>query len=300
MRVRQARADDHADIAAFTEGTWPDREAEDYIPDVFPEWVDTDGPDQHTAVVEVETEEEEGSGDERRVVAVCQAKLLAGDEGWLQGIRVDPTHRGAGHGAALVEYLFEWLRERDARVARNLVFDWNPAGMGQSRAVGFEVRAGCRFLRLEAAERAVDVEVNHDPGRAWHCWSHSDARTALSGLALADGEPWAFTELTRERVEAASPLAILDGGTRAMAVRLDTRDPDHREGRVADYAAAAWEPGAGEDLFDAVRADAARAGADEARVCAPATPRHTADAGAARVSFDQGGLVFATELYRRS
>jgi GNAT superfamily N-acetyltransferase len=298
MRVRQARADDHADVAGFTEGTWPDREAEDYIPDVFPEWVDTDGPDQHTAVVEVEGKGGRGIGGSR-VVAVCQAKLLAADEGWLQGIRVDPDHRGAGHGAALVEYLFEWLRERGARVARNLVFDWNPAGMGQSRAVGFEVRAGCRFLRVEAAERAVDSEVSHDPGRAWHCWSHSDARTALSGLALADGEPWAFTELTRERVEAASPLVLLDGGTRAATVRLDTRDPDHQEGRVADYAAAAWEPGAGGALFDAVRADAARAGADEARVCAPATPRHTASAGAARVSFDQGGLVFEAELYRR-
>jgi GNAT superfamily N-acetyltransferase len=299
MRVRQARTDDHADVAAFTEGTWPDREAEDYIPDVFPEWVDTDGPDQHTAVVEVEGKGGGGIGG-GRVVAVCQAKLLAEDEGWLQGIRVDPEHRGAGHGAALVEYLFEWLRERDARVARNLVFDWNPAGMGQSRAVGFGVRADCRFLRLEAAERAVDVEVSHDPGRAWHCWSHSDARTALSGLALADDEPWAFTELTRERVEAASPLVLLDGGTRAATVRLDTRDPDHRDGAVADYAAAAWEPGAGGALFDAVRADAARAGADEARVCAPATPRHVASAGAARAAFDQGGLVFEAELYRRS
>ncbi len=292
--ARQARTDDHADIAAFTQGTWPDREAEDYIPDVFEEWVETDGPDQHTAVVEVEVE----GGDESRAVAVCQARLLAADEGWLQGIRVDPDHRGAGHGATLVEYLFEWLGGQGARVARNLVFDWNPAGMGQSRAVGFEVRAGCRFLRLEAAERAVDVEVSHDPGRAWHCWSHSDARTALSGLALADEEPWAFTELTRERVAAASPLVLLGDGrrTRATAVRLDTRDPDHREGVVADYAAAAWDPGAGGTLLDTVRADAARAGADEARVCAPATPRHVASAGAARVSFDQGGLVFATEL----
>ena len=298
MRVRQGRADDHDAVAAFTRETWPDRDAEDYLPDVFPEWVATDGPDQHTAVVEAEGggEDDEGSGDERRAVAVCQAKLLAADEGWLQGIRVDPDHRGAGHGARLVEYLFDWLRDRGARVARNLVFDWNPAGMGQSRSVGFEVRAGCRFLRLEAGERALDLEVGTDPGRAWHCWTRSDARNTLSGLALADGEPWALTELTRDRVARAGPLVLLDGGPRAMAVRLDTRDPDHREGVVADYAAAAWEPGAGGVLFDAVRADAARAGADEARVCAPGTPRHTADAGAARVSFDQSGLVFAADL----
>ncbi|MFT4949426.1 MAG: GNAT superfamily N-acetyltransferase [Natronomonas sp.] len=290
--VRQARADDHADVAGFTEGTWPDREAEDYVPDVFEEWVATDGPGQHTAVVEV------ADGASTRVVAVCQASLLADDEGWLQGIRVDPDHRGAGHGAALVEHLFEWLGGQGARVARNLVFDWNSAGMGQSRAVGFEVSAGCRFLRLAAAEQGVGVEVSHDPGRAWHCWSHSDARTALSGLALADEESWAFTELTRERVAAASPLALLGDGrrARATAVRLGTRDPDHHEGVVADYAAAAWEPGAGATLFDAVRADAARAGADEARVCAPATPRHVASAGAARASLDQGGLVFATDL----
>ncbi len=290
--VRQARADDHADVAGFTEGTWPDREAEDYVPDVFETWVATDGPGQHTAVVEV------ADGASTRVVAVCQASLLADDEGWLQGIRVDPDHRGAGHGAALVEYLLEWLDGQGARVARNLVFDWNSAGMGQSLAVGFEVSAGCRFLRLAAAERGVGVEVSHDPGRAWHCWSHSDARTALSGLALADEESWAFTELTRERVAAASPLVLPGDGrrTRATAVRLGTRDPDHREGVVADYAAAAWEPGAGGTLLDTVRADAARAGADEARVCAPATPRHVASAGAARASLDQGGLVFATDI----
>jgi GNAT superfamily N-acetyltransferase len=286
MSVRQARADDHDDIVAFTEGTWPDRDAEDYLPEVFPDWVDSDGPTQHTAVVEVDG----------RAVAVCQAKLLAADEGWLQGIRVDPDHRGAGHGGALVEHLFDWLRGQGARLARNLVFDWNPAGMGQSRSVGFEVRAGCRFLRLDAADRSVDFEVGHDPGRAWHCWTRSDARTALSGLALADGEPWAVTELTRERVAAAEPLVLSDGGARAMAVRLDVRDPDHREGTVTDYAAAAWAPGAGAALFDAVRADAARAGADEARLCTPATPRHTADAGAARANFDQGGLVFGTDL----
>jgi GNAT superfamily N-acetyltransferase len=288
--VRQARADDHDDVAAFARGTWPDREATDYVPEVFPEWVATDGPRQHTAVVEAEG----------RVVACCQARLLGTDEGWLQGIRVDPDHRGAGHGTALGEYLVDWCRESGARVARNLVFDWNPAGMGQSRAAGFEAVADPRFVRVDADGDAADTgEWLRATGPAWHYWTASDARTALAGLALDPDQAWAFSELTREDLDAARPLALVDDGVRAMTVRTGTRDPDYRDPVVADYAATAWEPGAGTALFDAVRADAAAAGAGEARVVVAGTPRHVAGAGAARGGFDQGGLVFARDLSRR-
>ena len=53
--VRQARDDDYDDVVAFAEEVWADRpDTADYIPDVFRSWVDSDGPDQRTVVVDVD------------------------------------------------------------------------------------------------------------------------------------------------------------------------------------------------------------------------------------------------------
>ena len=48
--VRRASSADYDAVVAFTRETWRDRDVGDYLPDVFLEWVDADGPDQYTAV----------------------------------------------------------------------------------------------------------------------------------------------------------------------------------------------------------------------------------------------------------
>jgi hypothetical protein len=53
--VRQARPRNHDAVAAFTRDTRSDRDFEDYVPGVFPEWVDG-SPDGYTVVTEVEDE----------------------------------------------------------------------------------------------------------------------------------------------------------------------------------------------------------------------------------------------------
>jgi GNAT superfamily N-acetyltransferase len=288
MRVRQARPADADRVAAFAADTWPEREADDYVPEAFPEWVASDGPDQHTAVVTVDGE----------AVACGQATLLTDTEGWCQGLRVAPDHRGAGHGQALTEYLLRWCGERVA-TARSLVFDWNPQGMGVASRAGFEPAAVVRFVRVEAGGEGADLEVSDDPARAWAHWTASDARTAMAGTGLDREEAWALRELHPESFEAGRALALADGERRAATVRIGTRDSEYRGTTVADYAAVAWEPGLAEPLFDAVRADAARAGAREARVCVPGTARHVAGAARARATFGEGCLLFAAALSRR-
>ena len=269
MPVRQARATDHDAVAAFTADTWADREVGDYIPDVFPEWVASDGKDQHTVVATVDG----------TPVGICQARLLADDEAWLQGMRVDPDHRGDGHGKAVVTDLFSWCRERDATVARSLVFGWNGAGMGQARAVGFNPVTACRFVEL-------------DPD--------SDARAHLSGLARADSQAWALTELTRARLDGLAAdgraFALVDGGLRGMSVRVATRERDDQT--VAEYAVAAWaDAGAARDVLAAIRADAAACDADAARVLVADTPRFISDAASTRCRLsDTTEYIFAADL----
>ena len=292
--IRQARADDHDDVAAYTQDTWSDHDVGDYIPDVFPAWVEGDGPTQRTAVAEVDG----------RVVGICQGVLLTAEEAWLQGMRVAPAHRGSDHGRALTTHLMDWAAEQGATVARNMVFDWNPAGMGQSRAIGFRAATSCRWAQPAPAGDGPapndDFETVEDVAAAWRFWTHSDARTALNGLALDPDEAWALAELDRERLETIADrervLAVRAGETRGVAARIGTRERDGQT--IADYAVGAWaDADAARALFAALRSDAAAVGADATRVCIPDTPQFVSDAALARVGLgDDAVFILSADL----
>lgn len=335
-RLRRAEPGDAKAVAAITADTWSDRSVDDYLADAFPAWVRTDGPDQRTAVVTV-------GG---TVVAVCQGAMLTDDEAWLQGLRVHPDYRREGHGEALVGHLLDWCRDRGGTVARAMVFPWNAAGMGQVRAAGFDPVASCRWVRPEPAATGADpsgsVEGADDrpdgePGAprvlrtvddlptAYRFWTHSDARTALSGLALDAERTWAVAELDRRRLRDLAAdgrvFAIVgtgrgggvgdaddaaEGGETAgslrgvcaMTARIALADRDGE--RVADYAVGAWRSGAAAPLFDAIRADAADCGADGTRVLIPDAPRYVSDAAVAGAAPGDGAVfVFAADLSRR-
>jgi GNAT superfamily N-acetyltransferase len=292
--VRQARAEDREDVVAFTEQVWADRpDTVDYVPDVFTDWVESDGPDQRTVVAEVDG----------AAAGLCQALVLTDHEAWFQGMRVDSDHRGEGFGLAMVEHCFEWARERGATVGRNMVFSWNDAGLGQSVAAGFEPDTAFRFAHPEPrADADPAVPVTPDPAAAWSYWTASDARGSLSGLALDPDQTWALSELTRERLhrlaDEATVFAVKGDGTTGMACRTGTRPDTSADGTLAEYAVGAWDDRrSAEALFDAIRADAAALGVDGTRVLIPETPRHVAEAAAARADLaDWPDFVLSADL----
>ena len=290
--VRDARPADRAAVEAMTASTWPDQSVGDYLPAVFESWATSDDPDERCLVAVVDG----------TVVGVCHARLLTDDEGWLEGIRVHPDHRGAGHGSALTTALLDWCRDRGATVARNLVFAWNEAGMGQSRALGFAPVTTCRVATPAPATVDGPVGVVDDVQAAWRFWTDSDARTHLGGLAADPGHSWALAELTRSRLESVAEtgrvLAYVDGGVRGMVARTRTVEDagDHAaDGDIdtlAVYAVVAWaDEDAARALFDAVRADAAAVGADATRVWLPETARALTDAAAAGAPLGDDALV---------
>ncbi|MFC7248313.1 GNAT family N-acetyltransferase [Halomicroarcula sp. GCM10025324] len=283
VRVRQARHDDAADVAAFTADVWPDREMVDYIPDVFDRWVDSDGPAQRTVVAEAA----DGS-----VVGLCQGILLSDHEAWLQGMRMDPDHRGGGHGLAMVEDLFDWARDNGATVARNMVFSWNDAGLGQSVAAGFEPTCEFRWAHPEPRDADPSMTVESDPAAAWSYWTRSDARTALSGLALDAERSWALSELTPASLDRLADeravFAVKGNGTRGMACRVRTTQDSTSDEPLAEYAVGAWaDADAAAALFDAIRTDAAAIGVGATRVLIPETPRHVAEAAFVRAGISE-------------
>jgi len=299
--VRPATADDYGDVVAFTEGTWADRGRSDYIPRIYHDWIE--GPDggdrQRTLVGTVD-------GD---VAGIAQAVLLSDHEAWCQGMRVAPEFRGERVGEAVTHALFDWARERGAAVARNMVFSWNVAGLGHSRAMGFAPATEFRWAHPEPDPAAEpSAAVTDDPDAAWAYWTASDARDHLRGLALSMDETWATRELTRGLLRRAAAetavFAVGDGGTRGMAYRVRDYERENEDGeleRRAEYGVGAWaDADACRDVLAAVRRDAADLGADRVRVLVPETPRHVSDVAATRTPVsDEPDFVLAADLTDR-
>lgn len=298
LTVRQARPDDEAAVAAFTEDTWSDRDVSDYIPRVFAEWVETDGVDQRTFVLDVNDGED--------IAGICQAVMLTDHEGWLQGMRMNPAYRGQGRSKALPNAGLRWCHDQGATVARVMVFSWNIAGLGQAQSVGFEPETEFRFAEPEPDPNAEpELPIGDDPTAAWSFWTTAAAREDLRGLVMDDEESWALSALTRDQLIAAAAddrlLTVRDGGVAGMAYRDRTFERSTEGGETetwAMYGVAAWEtPAAAEALYRAIQRDAAAVGVDRARVLIPESVRWIADTARARVPVaDEPDFVLAADL----
>jgi len=296
LELREARPEDHEAVAAITEETWPDREGEDYVARVYPEWIE--GTERETFVLDAGTD----------LAGIAQCVLLSGYEAWCQGMRMNPEYRGMGVSKRLSYALFDWARDRGATVARNMVFSWNAAGLGQSRSVGFEPVTEFRWATPEPDPDAEpDLEVRADPTLAWHAWAESDGSSLLRGLALDTDESWALSRLTPADLDRAAEetavFAVLDDGVAGMAhrVRVSEREGDDGTERTAIYGAGVWESvDTARALFAAIARDAAEVGADATRVLIPESCRHVSDAAYARAGVsDEPDFVLGADLTRR-
>ncbi|MFC7071231.1 GNAT family N-acetyltransferase [Halobaculum lipolyticum] len=295
--IRQARESDVEPVVDFTRDTWGDRHG-DYLPDVFGDMVGTDGPTQHTLVIDVD------DGDD--VAGVLQCVLLSETEAWAQAMRVNPDYRGYGLSPALSRAAFRWARDSGAVVCRNMVYSWNVAGLGQSRSVGFDPATEFRWLQPEPnADADPALDVTADPDAAWAFWTASDAREHLRGLALDAGESWACSELTRADLADAADrdglFVVTDGGTRAVSALAYTHDREDDDGETTTlgvYHVAAWADTAALDaLTDAVARDAADRGVDATRILIPEGARWVSDAAATRTPVsDEPDFVMAADL----
>lgn len=287
IEIRRATHDDYDAVVGFTSEIWADRGG-DYIPEIYHDWLEADdetGKKTFLATVGGEA------------VGIVQAVMLTADEAWFQGIRVAADYRGRGVSHRLNEACFEWARQHGATVARVMIFSWNTVSIGAARASGYEPITEFRFAHPDPDPAAEGPQsVSSAPTAAWRYWTHSDARTHLSGLGLAPETSWAVRELTRadfERFADETAVFAVEGeaGLAGAAYRLRTfeRDVEDESGDSrtetwAEYGVAAWDDAAAaRSLFAAIARDAAACGADETRVLLPETARSISDAAYAGV-----------------
>lgn len=321
MDIRRARPEDYEAVVSFTEDTWPDREARDYIPRVYPDWIAGDDGAQRTFVADAG--DESGGVPSENVAGIVQGVLLSEHEAWAQGMRIHPGHRGRGLSTVLNDAVFEWAARRGAVVCRTMVFSWNVAGLGGARAAGFDPAAEFRWAHPDPSPEpdsagspgedepsAVGVDVVSDPDAAWNYWRGSDGRDALRGLTLDLDESWAVSELTLADLRRAAEETALfatrrgsghSGSTRGLAYRVRDYERETDGGtteRWAEYGLGAWaDVDSARALFGALARDAAGLGADRTRVLVPETPRHVTDVAVTRTELDEEpDFVFEADL----
>lgn len=291
VTVRPARLADADDVVAFTQDTWADRDADDYLPDVFEEWVETDDGGQRTFVATLDD----------RAVGVLQLVLLSPDEAWCQGMRVHPDFRGQGISRDLTHAGWDWAADKGAAVARNMVFGWNAGALRAAQSVGFEPTCAFRWAHQPPEDTGAPTESDpYGAGPAWQYWQESRARASLAGLAIDPDQTWALSLLRRETLGRAADdgrlLTVGDGRLAGFAVRNRTFDRD--DDPWVEYSVAAWrDRPTAEALLAAIGRDAAAVGAVETRVPVPETARglgHAAAAGA-RLA-DTADIVFSADL----
>ncbi|WP_254535438.1 GNAT family N-acetyltransferase [Halomarina litorea] len=299
IEVRPVRPEDKEAVVDFTSETWADRGGSDYIPHVFDDWIANDGDGQMTFVLDAG----------RDVAGICQGVLLSEDEAWAQGMRVNPDYRGRGVSLDLSHAVFDWAAGEGATVCRNMVFSWNIAGLGQSRATGFAPETEFRWAHPDPDPNAdPNLPVTNDPTAAWRFWTDSPAREHLAGLGLDMDESWALSEVTRDRLHRAADeqrtFAVHDEGVRGMAYRTRMYERLNEDGDPttwAEYGAAGWsDVEVARSLFAAIAADAAACDAEKTRVLIPETVWHVSDVAYTRTDIsDEPDFVLAADLTDR-
>jgi len=252
--IREATAADIPAIAAWTTDTF---DWGDYVPDDLPVWL-------RDPSIGVFVYDEGGIP-----IALGKAQMLSPTEAWLSSARVHPEHRGRRIAGAVGEALMSWARQRDGRIARLIVEDWNDSAISQverggmrrvvdltwcHRAVSTKAAApgGNGGRRAPAALRARQGR-SADAEPAFAAWSVGSLCRSARGLFCSS---WAARRLTAEDLaEAARQNGFWEVGSGWITGE-----------RIGQRFSISWIETSPEEAADALRAVvdlAAGSGADE-------------------------------------
>ncbi len=168
LEIRPAQAADKEAVAAFCARIW---DGQDYLPQVWDGWWNDRQGVLLTALLDGVP------------VGVVRAAFPNPEEAWLEGMRVDPQHHGAGIATNLFVALIEEVRRRGARAARLMTVGTNYPVHRMCAHLGFARVAHVRqrFRRLE--EGAVPSAA-----RPLRLDEVALAQALLSGHGLVPGQ----------------------------------------------------------------------------------------------------------------
>ncbi|HEV7129506.1 MAG TPA: GNAT family N-acetyltransferase, partial [Ktedonobacterales bacterium] len=216
IEVRPARPDDRTAVFAFCARTWGDDG--DYIPYVWDQWlVDTNGV---LLVAQLDGQP----------VGLTHMDMVTADEGWIEGVRVDPSWRRQGIGRVLISRSLAAAHERGAAVVRMLTDSDNTASQQLFAKFGFErVAMFAHYvagaLTEASAEPLPDGFTLRTPGpadleRVWAFLEASNLAPLNGGLLLQGWRAQALTTEVLERRLAAGEVWTLEGWGAIQALAI--------------------------------------------------------------------------------
>ncbi len=122
---RPVHPKDKARILAFTFNTWGDNE-DDYIKDVFDEWV-ADRRGEFTAAVI-----------DGKVVGIAKLTDMGDDEWWFEGLRIDPAYRRLGIASEFNRYHVDLAKRLGGKIVRYMTGDANVGSQTIGARAGFQ------------------------------------------------------------------------------------------------------------------------------------------------------------------
>ena len=196
IQLRPARSSDTPIVREFLRTVWA---GEDYVPDVWDEWLRS----QDGLLIVAEFED--------RPAGLGRLRDLGRGEWWMEGLRVDPELQGLGIASSLHEYLLERWLETHGSVVR--------LGTHARRKA---VHHLCERTGFQQIARLGDIyaEAHHAQHRFLPVTGTSPLRGLTPdtlGLASVNGErlmdlDWAWASLRMERIEQAASSSIWSWG----------------------------------------------------------------------------------------
>lgn len=217
--IRRAEPQDKDAVLAFCKETWEDG---DYIHYVFDRWVS----DKSRALLTAQL----GGVP----VGIASFVKLDNTQGWLEGLRVDPKHRGKGIASALNSELAAVIEQSGVTKVRFATHGKNEPVHKMAADMGF--LCACTF---RAVQRAA-AEQRDSPLRTLSQTSLPFLEESLSGSPLFEasgelyGHNWGWRELTPERLShhlARGEILAL-GGSQDPEAWAIVAPPDEEEGLI--------------------------------------------------------------------
>lgn len=216
--VRAAQAADGPAIEAISAQIW---EGRDYIPDVWEDWLAD--PDGQFSVAELEG----------HVVGYGKLTRLADDEWWMEGLRVDPAHRGEGVARQLQAHQVELAHRIGRGALRLATHSENYPVHHMAARDGFCHVAVYRPYRADTLPAADPPPLRRlteaDLPAAWVLVQDSPRLRAASGLYE---DSWRWKNLTQAelgRLLETGDVWGLDAAGELVALALVARPRDKGE-----------------------------------------------------------------------
>lgn len=214
--IRPAGPQDKQSVLSFTKNTFG--ENGDYIAHIWDRWLkDRDG---YFWVAEYRG----------RAVGTAKLTFHSPDEAWMEGLRVNPRHRGKGIARALHQVCVEAAAARGVRVVRLATHSQNKPIHRIAAEFGFQLT--CGFAYYVAAPQAGEARSPFTMGP--DLWS--PARGAIWGSGFFKASrgmyarhtiSWVWKELTEERLKEhlnqGEVVAYLGPGGAVDALAIVTR-----------------------------------------------------------------------------